>query len=109
MNPFAILQLPYNCTDQDVRVAYHRLLREYSPEQNPEQFQMIQEAAGALKDSRSRARAMMIPDVSHPLSPIQAVEQFTRMPGRARPPGGQAVRDLLRSCAKAAPNKSSTK
>lgn len=102
MSPFIILDLPRDCSDADVRAAYHKMLRRYPPETCPDEFQQIQEAAGHLETERQRWACHLLyhnPEVQSPLETLQA---FAGLPGRSRPPGLAAFKTLTRACAAAA-------
>ena len=101
MNPFVVLNLPADCTDEQVRSAYHSLLRKYPPEAAPAEFQMIQEAASALKTARDRWRCHLFHQPAEPESPMEVLSRFSDLPGRSRPPGFPAFKALLRACASA--------
>ena len=47
-----ILNLPSDATPEQVKKAYFRLVRTYSPEKDPEQFQRLREAYELLRDHR---------------------------------------------------------
>jgi curved DNA-binding protein CbpA len=102
MNPFVVLNLPRDCTDEQVREAYHRLLRQYPPEQFPAEFQRIQEAAAALKTERDRWKCHLFYRPEEPISPMETLEVFSRLPGRIQPPGFPAFKSFLRANAAAA-------
>jgi len=102
MNPFLVLNLPPDCTDEQVRDAYHELLRRYPPESSPSEFQMIQEAAAALRTARDRWRCHLFHQPSEAVGPLEVLGRFSRLPGRSRPPGFPALKALLRACASAA-------
>lgn len=101
MNPFLVLGLPLRCSDEEVRAAYHTLLRKHTPEQDAAGFQQVQEAYAALRTERDRWRWHLLHDLP-PESPLGAVEALARMPGRSRPPGAAAFQSLLSDCASAA-------
>jgi curved DNA-binding protein CbpA len=101
MNPFLVLGLTLRCTDEEVRAAYHTLLRKHTPEQDAAGFQQIQEAYEMLRTERDRWRWHLLRNL--PLeSPLEALEGLARLPGRARPPGAAAFQSLLGACATAA-------
>jgi DnaJ-class molecular chaperone len=102
MNPFLVLDVPVTATDEVVRAAYQRLLRRFSPEHRPEEFQMIQEAYQALRTARDRWQWRLFHLPKERTGPLRAVETFARMPGRARPPGAAAFRAFLGACATSA-------
>jgi curved DNA-binding protein CbpA len=102
MNPFVVLDLPPDCTDEQVRDAYHRLLRQYPPETFPVEFQAIQEAANALKTERDRWRVHLFHHPPELEAPLEVLHRFSKLPGRSRPPGYPAFKSLLRAAASAA-------
>jgi len=102
MNPFVILDVPLDVTDEGVRAAYQALLRRYPPEHRPAQFQQIQEAYQDLRTERDRWRWRLFHLGGGCEGPLEALEQFARLPGRMKPPGAPAFRQLLRGCASAA-------
>lgn len=54
-NPYEVMGLPPTSSEEDVRRAYFRLVREYPPEQDPEQFKRIRAAYDVLRDPVRRA------------------------------------------------------
>lgn len=102
MSPFLVLDLPLTCTDDQVRAAYHERLRQHTPEQDPIGFQMLQEAYAALRTERDRWRWHLLNTDLPAESPMEALEKFTQLPGRARPPGTSAFQSLLTTCTTAA-------
>ncbi len=102
MNPYLVLDLPSDADDSAVRSAYQRLLRKYPPEHRPEQFQLIQEAYSQLRTSRDRWRWQLLHLKNERSSPVEALEEFARLPGRLQPPGAKPFQALLKSCSAAA-------
>ena len=102
MDPFLVLDVGLDATDAEVRAAYQALLRRFPPEQRPSQFQLIQEAYQALRTERERWRWRLLHLDASNDGPLEALENFARMPGRFRPPGATALRDLVRACGAAA-------
>jgi len=54
--PFEILGVSDNTTDEEIKKAYLQKIRQYSPEQNPEQFQLIRTAFEAVKTQPQRLK-----------------------------------------------------
>jgi hypothetical protein len=102
MNPFLVLDVPLDVSDDGVRTAYQALLRRYPPERCPERFQQIHEAYQKLRTARDRWHWCLLHlDNGHD-GPLEALEKFARLPGRMRPPGAPALRAFMRGCAAAA-------
>jgi curved DNA-binding protein CbpA len=102
-----VLDVPVTATDEEVRAAYQKLLRRFTPEHRPEEFQLIQEAYQELRSARDRWRWRLLHLPKEREGPLAALESFARLPGRARPPGAAAFNSFLRGCAAAADRKPS--
>lgn len=55
-NPYQILGLPPEADDDQIRRRYLELVRQYSPEQQPEKFAAIRAAYESLRDLDTRLR-----------------------------------------------------
>ncbi len=53
-DPFCILNIPETANDNDIRKAYLKLVKQFPPEQAPEQFKRIRSAYDCIKNERSR-------------------------------------------------------
>lgn len=102
MNPFLVLDVPVDATDEQVRAAYQILLRRYQPEHRPHEFQTIQEAYQAMRTAADRMRWLLFHLPNARIGPLEALENFARLPGKMKPPGAAAFRSFLRGCATAA-------
>ncbi len=102
MNPFLVLDVPVDATDEQVRAAYQNLLRRYPPERRPGEFQTIQEAYQATRTAADRHHWLLFHLPTERIGPLEALENFARLPGRMKPPGAAAFRSFLRGCANAA-------
>jgi curved DNA-binding protein CbpA len=54
--PFEILDISENATDDAIKKAYLKQIRKYSPEQAPEQFQIIRSAFESIKTQSQRLK-----------------------------------------------------
>lgn len=97
-HPFITLNVPLNCSDADVRSAYQTLLRKFSPEHRPEEFQQIQEAYQTLKTERDRWTWRLCNLKENQNDPMVALEEFVHLPSRFNPPGALPFRAFLKSC-----------
>jgi DnaJ-class molecular chaperone len=102
MNPYLVLDLPLDAGDADVRAAYQELLRRYSPERRPEQFQIIQEAYEKLRTAHDRWQWRLLHLKDEGSGPLDALENFARLPGGMRPPGAAEFHKFLKACGNAA-------
>lgn len=54
--PYLVLDIPETVSDEDVRKAYQRKVRDCPPEHDAERFSAIQQAYDLVKDAECRAR-----------------------------------------------------
>ena len=59
MKPNEILGVPPNASEEDIRTAYLERVKEFPPDRAPEGFERIRDAYDALRDPRTRAKAML--------------------------------------------------
>jgi curved DNA-binding protein CbpA len=55
-NPYTVMSLPADATDETIRRRYLELVRQFTPEQHPEKFSAIREAYESLRDLNTRLR-----------------------------------------------------
>ena len=55
-DPYNVLGLARQATEEDIKRAYFQLVRQFSPERAPEKFREIRTAYEQLRDPDSRAR-----------------------------------------------------
>lgn len=71
MSANVVLGVPDNASDEDIRAAYLAKVKEFPPDRSPEQFEKIRDAYDALRDPRSRVRAMLFSnDFMKPLTTL---------------------------------------
>ena len=56
--------------DEEIRVAYLRKVKEYPPDQSPQEFERIREAYEALRDPRRRIAHILDAAVDEPLTSL---------------------------------------
>jgi curved DNA-binding protein CbpA len=55
-DPYDVLGLPADADDEAIRRKYLELVRQFTPDQNPEKFAQVRSAYEALKDLNTRLR-----------------------------------------------------
>jgi curved DNA-binding protein CbpA len=55
-DPYAVMDLPADADDEAIRRRYLELVRQFTPEREPEKFAAIRSAYEALKDLNTRLR-----------------------------------------------------
>ena len=63
---YEILGLAPGASQTDIKKAYFRLIRQYSPESDPEQFQKIREAYEQLRNMQNAPEGPAFPPFSEP-------------------------------------------
>src|SRR5438093_12177429 len=58
-DPFIVLDLPDDASDEAIRQRYLDLVRQYTPEHNPERFAAIRAAYDSLRDQNTRLRRLL--------------------------------------------------
>lgn len=58
-DPYEILGLAADATDEEIRAAYLRLIKEHPPDHDPEKFERIRDAYDYLRDPRRRTRELL--------------------------------------------------
>jgi curved DNA-binding protein CbpA len=59
MDAREILGVAADASEEDIRAAYLRKIREYPPESSPEQFERIRDAYETLRNRRRRAQSLL--------------------------------------------------
>ena len=58
-DPYQVLGLPPGATDDQIRAAYLRGIKEYPPDRAPAEFERLRDAYEVLRDPRRRARELL--------------------------------------------------
>jgi len=80
-DPFATLGVHSDATDEEVRSAYLRKVKEFPPDRNPNEFEQVRDAYELLRDRRQRVRHFLFsidPQASMGslLDPVPAEQKF---------------------------------
>jgi curved DNA-binding protein CbpA len=59
MSPRDVLGVALNATDEEIRAAYVRKIKEFPPDRCPEEFEQVRDAYNALRDPRTRMRQLL--------------------------------------------------
>jgi curved DNA-binding protein CbpA len=60
LNPYRVLGVSRQATDEEIRRAYFNLVRTYPPEKDPDKFKEIRAAYDALKDRAARVKTYLL-------------------------------------------------
>ena len=83
--PFLVLEVGPDAGDDDVKRRYLALVRQFSPERDPERFQEIRAAYEAIRDRRGRLRVRLLNSETGALIRLKRslLEGAATGPGRA--------------------------
>ena len=100
-DPYEILNLNPNCDDAQVRRAYLDKIKEFPPEQFPEQFRIISEAYELVKEQKNRLEFSFLDKDPGAESPIDTLRQPQILKALRQPPSLPIMQEYLRQCMKA--------
>jgi curved DNA-binding protein CbpA len=100
MNPYLVLRVPKDADDAHIRRAYLDAVRASPPEANPVRFKEVAAAYEKIKDAPSRCRHEAFDTQCPGESPLDAFLQHVRAAPPPPPLPFEAMKELLRSCAK---------
>jgi curved DNA-binding protein CbpA len=92
-DPREVLGVSPSAGEEEIRAAYLRKVKEYPPDQAPEEFERVRNAFETLRDPRKRALAML--HASDPGAPLASVLDG-RLPRRLFA-GPQPWREVLKA------------
>jgi len=80
-NPFETLGLPVDADEQQVRMRYLELVKQYPPERDPDKFREIQAAFESARDPLAIAQSMLeLPDSDDPPTWQAVIEAQSHRP-----------------------------
>ena len=100
MNPYLLLGVPRDATDQAIRQAYLNAVKAATPETDPERFKAVSGAYEQIKDQTSRYRYELFHTDSPGQSPLAAFASHARFSPRPAPLSFDAMKEYLRACSK---------
>lgn len=100
MNPYLVLGVPRDADDARIRQAYLDAVKQTPPDTHPERFQAVSEAYETIQDEPCRMRYYLFHRDCPGDSPLDAFARFYRAHGALRPLPFEAMKELLRACAK---------
>lgn len=103
MNPYDILGIPRTTDDEAVRKAYLELVRQHSPDRDPDRFQQISRAYEQLKDEDARLRYDLFNRETPGRTPFEVLVRHTKQSGERKPPTFQQMKEFILQCAKTKP------
>jgi hypothetical protein len=71
LDPRILLEVAEDATDEQIRAAYLRKLKQFPPDRSPAEFEQVRDAYELLRDRRQRFRHFLFS--IDPLAPLDAV------------------------------------
>jgi curved DNA-binding protein CbpA len=90
--PYEILGIPENCNDKTVKQGYLEMVKKFSPERFPDDFQRVRTAFEQIKTEQDRV-ALALFDKTLP-DPAEVIRELTTGETNARP-DEQTLQKLL--------------
>jgi curved DNA-binding protein CbpA len=100
MNPYLLLGVPRDASDQAIRQAYLDAVKEATPETDPERFKAVNGAYEQIKDQTSRCGYEMFHSDSPGESPLAVFASHTQFCPKPAPLSLEAMKEYLRACSK---------
>ena len=91
-NPFYILDVAENATDEEIKQAYLEQVRRYPPEREPAQFQRIRSAYESIRNHRERLKLHLF---QPPAADLDELVAQTVSSDAAQRPGEALFKALL--------------
>jgi curved DNA-binding protein CbpA len=91
LDPRAVLEVEAEATDEEIRAAYLRKVKQFPPDRNPVEFEQVRDAYELLRDCRQRIRHRLFS--ADPRAPLETLLERPAPPQRkfAGPEPWQAV------------------
>lgn len=110
MNPFTVLNVPFDCDDATVRRAWQAAVQANPPEKDPERFQAVQEAWQRLQTERDRWDVRLSLPAGHGPTdgPLRALVNYLRLSGRGSRLDAPGLRSWIAYCAQTGESRKAT-
>lgn len=97
-NPYKLLQVTTAATDIEIKEAYIRMVKKYSPDRSPEKFMEIREAYEKISSLKKRItyRLFSVDD----FDPKQIVDIFLKSKERNRIQPKEFIETIFKKCQK---------
>jgi curved DNA-binding protein CbpA len=100
MNPYLVLNVAPDASDEAIRQAYLAAIKEAPPEIDPARFKVLTRAYGKIKDQTLRYRWELFDTEAPGDSPMEAFVAYARVCPRPAPLPFEAMKEYLRACSK---------
>jgi curved DNA-binding protein CbpA len=101
MNPYLVLGVATNASDQTIREAYLNGIKAATPESDPKRFQALNLAYEKIKDESNRLQYLLFDRDCPAESPLAALPMYARYRRQFDPVPFDKLKEFLRSQAAA--------
>jgi curved DNA-binding protein CbpA len=74
-DPRAVLEVAPEATDEQIRAAYLRKVKQFPPDRNPVEFERVRDAYELLRDRRQRMRRLLL--ALDPQAPLESLLEMS--------------------------------
>jgi len=100
MDPYEVLGVSPPADDETIRRAYLELVRQFSPDRDPESFKRINQAYERVKSEKLRLEHYLFDRAASGDTPFQAFLQRSRAGEKRKPLAFEQMKAYLRKCTK---------
>jgi len=97
MNPYDILNVSYEATDNEIRKAYLELVRKFPPDTKPEQFKKIRESYSLIENETARLKYYLFNRNTYGSSPMEIFLDYFRTKCERKPLDFSSMKKYLKS------------
>ena len=97
MNPYDILDVTNEATDDEIRKAYLELVRKFPPDTCPEQFKKIREAYSFIENETARIKYYLFNKNTYGSSPMEIFLDYFRAKCERKPLDFPSMKKYLNS------------
>lgn len=95
-NPYKVLGVQVNTTDEEIRKAWLEKVKQFPPERYPDKFKEIRDAYETIGNDTNRLRNFLFSTDLYIGSPFEALTQEIEDPSKRKPPSIDEFKDIMK-------------
>ncbi len=100
MNPFKILNVSLDDTEETIRKSYLTLVKQNTAERSPDKFRFIADAYELIKTERKKYEYLLFHNENFYDSPLDVMKNEILLPHNRKPLAFDKMKEFLKSCSK---------